>query len=176
MTDHAVTSPMAISTAPDSSLSWYESVVPETPSRIRYAPVRRQMNERTTPEFPSIPPRFQPVVRFETEYDRFATTKEYSVFLIFLAQVRWAGNNRLATKNGPAEALFSRRQGDPLACALVGRCLCGFLTLFVGGAQRFNEQHAIDIAKTVEHAVHPASELLVRNGLIVDLGWKSSFA
>jgi len=83
---------MAISTAPDSSWNEYESVVPETPSRIRYAAARRPVNETTTPEFASIPPRLQPVVCFsEGECDRFAKSKEYSDLWIFFTDLLQPG-------------------------------------------------------------------------------------
>ena len=74
-----------MSIAADRSLSWYESVAPETPSRIRYAPVSRQMKERATPEFPNITPEFSPTFVSRGDHGRFGRTKEYSVFLIFFA-------------------------------------------------------------------------------------------
>ena len=142
------------------------------------------MNETTTPESSIIPHRLRPVVCFsEGECARCAKTKEYSdlwiFFTTFFIPVKWAGKAVLQAENETGEFSFAGLHGGmewPPACALVRFCGSGFATLLVGGTQCFSEQHAIDVAETVERAVHSASEFLVRDGLIVDLGRKSTFA
>jgi len=97
----------------------------------------------------------------------------------FFILVKWAGKAVLQAENETGEFSFAGLHGGmewPPACALVRFCGSGFATLLVGGTQCFSEQHAIDVAETVERAVHSASEFLVRDGLIVDLGRKSTFA
>src|SRR5262245_6070793 len=76
----------------------------------------------------------------------------------FFSQVKWAGKAVLQAENETGSSRFPASEHGgmewPPACALARLCGSGFATLLVGGTQCFSEQHAIDVAETVERAVH----------------------